>query len=144
MTLPFRGLNTLIPCGSSGTNHSLLPYVPSTLRALIQRHFSSNSGHRRYGDFHLVSQDEDVYFTRSVEKIEKKWQLPRHASIKRPYTAYDVATKQGTLLQSYPSSLMASKLLRLLQEKASRGEPLHTSMKRAIAFPPSADAYQWE
>ena len=36
-------------------------------------------------------------------------------------------SKRGTLQQSYPSSLMARKLFNLLEERAAKGEPVHTS-----------------
>lgn len=48
-------------------------------------------------------------------------QLPRFDRTKRPYTAADVVSKRGTILQKYPSDITAQKLYKLLQVKA-RGE----------------------
>ena len=67
------------------------------------------------------------------------WASPRYKGIKRPYSAEDVVSKRGALQQSYPSSLMARKLFNLLEERAAKGEPVHTSafilvcIDRAIA-----------
>ena len=58
--------------------------------------------------------------------MKEWWESPRFKAIKRPYSAEDVASKRGTLKQSYPSSLMARKLFNNLNDKASKGEPLHT------------------
>ena len=55
------------------------------------------------------------------------WASPRYKGIKRPYSAEDVVSKRGALQQSYPSSLMARKLFNLLEERAAKGEPVHTS-----------------
>lgn len=55
------------------------------------------------------------------------WASPRYKGIKRPYSAEDVVSKRGALQQTYPSSLMARKLFNLLEEKAAKGEPVHTS-----------------
>lgn len=69
------------------------------------------------------------------------WASPRYKGIKRPYSAEDVVSKRGALQQSYPSSLMARKLFNLLEERAAKGEPVHTSafilvrIDRAIADP---------
>lgn len=55
------------------------------------------------------------------------WASPRFKGIKRPYSAEDVVSKRGALQQSYPSSLMARKLFNLFEERAAKGEPVHTS-----------------
>lgn len=83
--------------------------------------------------FHLLSESEksgppeDALFEQQIKDVEAWWATPRYAGIKRPYTAADVVSKRGSLQQSYPSSLMARKLWSLIQEKLSKGEPLHTS-----------------
>ena len=71
---------------------------------------------------------EDTLYKGEVEAIQKWWASPRFEKIKRPYSAHDVASKRGTLGQSYPSSLMARKLFNLLSARAAAGLPVHTSM----------------
>lgn len=70
---------------------------------------------------------EDELFSRRIHDIESWWKKPRFAGIKRPYSAEDIVTKSGSLEQTYPSSLMAKKLFKLLQERSAANEPVHTS-----------------
>jgi isocitrate lyase len=72
-------------------------------------------------------EEEEAILQSETEAIAKWWQSPRWKGIKRPYSARDVATKRGTLEQSYPSSVMAKKLFSLLSERAEQGLPVHTS-----------------
>lgn len=74
-----------------------------------------------------AGESEDVIFAEQVKQVEEWWSSSRYKGIKRPYSAEDVVSKRGTLQQVYPSSLMARKLFNLLENKASRGEPVHTS-----------------
>ena len=69
---------------------------------------------------------EDALFEQQVNAVKEWWATPRFEGIKRPYSAEVVVIKRGALQQSYPSSLMARKLFTLLNEKAEKGEPLHT------------------
>lgn len=69
---------------------------------------------------------EDALFDQQVEHVKKWWAASRYNGIKRPYSAEDVVSKRGTLQQTYPSSLMASKLFNLLKQRAAAGEPVHT------------------
>ncbi|GAO18846.1 hypothetical protein UVI_02059570 [Ustilaginoidea virens] len=69
---------------------------------------------------------EDALYEAQVKEVEAWWSSPRYAGIKRPYSAADVVTKRGTQSISYPSSVMASKLFNLIQERQSKGEPIHT------------------
>ncbi|EEP78727.1 isocitrate lyase [Uncinocarpus reesii 1704] len=69
---------------------------------------------------------EDALFEEQVNAVNQWWATPRYEGIKRPYSAADVVSKRGSLQQAYPSSLMARKLFNLLNEKAAKGEPLHT------------------
>ncbi|EAS27532.3 isocitrate lyase [Coccidioides immitis RS] len=69
---------------------------------------------------------EDALFEQEVNAVKEWWASPRYEGIKRPYSAEDVVSKRGSLQQSYPSSLMARKLFNLLNDKAAKGEPLHT------------------
>ncbi|KAM0798491.1 isocitrate lyase [Usnea florida] len=69
---------------------------------------------------------EDTLFAQEVEDVKQWWASPRYEGIRRPYSAEDVVSKRGTLQQTYPSSLMARKLFKLLEEKAAIGEPVHT------------------
>jgi len=70
---------------------------------------------------------EDALFEEQVQAVKDWWASPRYQGIKRPYSAEDVVSKRGALQQSYPSSLMARKLFNLLEERAAKGEPVHTS-----------------
>lgn len=70
---------------------------------------------------------EDALYEQQVKDIERWWASPRYEGIKRPYSAADVASKRGSQMQSYPSSVMARKLFNLLKEREAKGEPIHTS-----------------
>jgi len=74
-----------------------------------------------------AGQAEDALFDEQVQAVKDWWASPRYKGIKRPYSAEDVVSKRGALQQSYPSSLMARKLFNLLEERAAKGEPVHTS-----------------
>ena len=69
---------------------------------------------------------EDALYDAEIREVEAWWQTERFAGIKRPYSAADVVSKRGTVQQQYPSSLMAQKLFRLLQERGAAGAPIHT------------------
>ncbi|KAL8773569.1 MAG: hypothetical protein Q9209_001674 [Squamulea sp. 1 TL-2023] len=69
---------------------------------------------------------EDALFDHQVQDVKKWWAAPRFENTKRSYTAEQVVGKRGTMQQTYPSSLMATKLFNLLQERAAAGEPVHT------------------
>lgn len=71
---------------------------------------------------------EDAIFDEQVKQVQDWWASPRYKGIKRPYSAQDVVGKRGALQQVYPSSLMARKLFNLLEERAAKGEPVHTSV----------------
>ena len=71
---------------------------------------------------------EDALFEQQIKDVEAWWKTPRFEGIKRPYTARDIVSKRGSLQQIYPSSLMARKLFELLNKRAEKGEPVHTSM----------------
>jgi isocitrate lyase len=73
-----------------------------------------------------VGDSEDAVFNEQVKQVQDWWASPRYEGIKRPYSAEDVVGKRGTLQQIYPSSLMARKLFNLLEERAAKGEPVHT------------------
>jgi isocitrate lyase len=69
---------------------------------------------------------EDDLFDQQVEDVSSWWASARFKGIKRPYTPQDVVSKRGSILQTYASSTMARKLFKLLDERAARGEPVHT------------------
>ncbi|OCK84765.1 isocitrate lyase and phosphorylmutase [Lepidopterella palustris CBS 459.81] len=69
---------------------------------------------------------EDELFNAQVQQVKNWWASPRYNGIKRPYSAEDVVSKRGALQQTYPSSLMARKLFNLFEERAAKGEPVHT------------------
>ncbi|THV06597.1 isocitrate lyase and phosphorylmutase [Dendrothele bispora CBS 962.96] len=71
--------------------------------------------------------EETAQFDARVEEMSAFFQLPRFKSTKRPYSASDVASKQGLLpVLPLPSSLLADKLYALLSKAAAAGEPVHT------------------
>lgn len=74
-----------------------------------------------------AGQAEDALFEEQVQQVKDWWASPRYKGIKRPYSAEDVVSKRGALQQTYPSSLMARKLFNLFEERAAKGEPVHTS-----------------
>ncbi|KAG6142658.1 hypothetical protein E4U12_002953 [Claviceps purpurea] len=69
---------------------------------------------------------EDALYESQLSEVEAWWSTPRYAGIKRPYSAADVVSKRGTQKISYPSSVMASKLFNLIQERRSNGKTIHT------------------
>ena len=69
---------------------------------------------------------EDQLFLQRTHDIQKWWKTPRFDGLKRPYSAEDVASKSGSLEQTYPSSLMGKKLFNLLEERSAAREPVHT------------------
>lgn len=73
-------------------------------------------------------QETKKFITEQVSQVEQWWGTPRFENIKRPYSALDVVKHRGSLggSVSYPSSVQAQRLFRLLQEKFSKGEPVHT------------------
>lgn len=73
-----------------------------------------------------VGATEDALFDEQVNTVKEWWASPRFEGIKRPYTPEAVVSKRGSLLQTYPSSLMARKLFNLLNERAAEGRPVHT------------------
>ncbi|KAF2116752.1 isocitrate lyase [Lophiotrema nucula] len=73
-----------------------------------------------------AGQAEDALFDEQVQQVKDWWASPRYKGIKRPYSAEDVVSKRGALQQTYPSSLMARKLFNLFEERAAKGEPVHT------------------
>ncbi|KAI5293926.1 hypothetical protein KEM52_004992 [Ascosphaera acerosa] len=69
---------------------------------------------------------EDRLLAAQAAQLEAWWATPRYEGIRRPYTAQHVASKRGTLMQSYPSSVMARKLWNLLNRRAAAQKPVHT------------------
>ena len=125
-----RPLSTTLSRMSSSSLPSASPPVSSALPA---------------GSFQLLPEAskagaaEDALFEAQVKQVEEWWASPRYKGIKRSYSAADVVSKRGTLQQTYPSSLMARKLFNLFEEKAAKGEPVHTSMRAASVKIPKAD-----
>ena len=72
-------------------------------------------------------QEDAAAFDARVADMEAFFSQPRFASLRRPYTAAQVAAKQGSLpVLPLPSTLLADKLHALLSEAASEGRPVHT------------------
>ncbi|KAL0960620.1 hypothetical protein HGRIS_005651 [Hohenbuehelia grisea] len=70
--------------------------------------------------------NERAAFQQEVAEVERWWNSPRFARVKRPYTAAQVVSKRGTLPIQYPSNVQAKKLWTTLSEHAKRGTPSHT------------------
>ena len=71
--------------------------------------------------------DEAAHFAERVASVEKFFALPRFSKTLRPYTAADVASKQGSLPPlPLPSTLLADKLYTLFERASSEGKPVHT------------------
>lgn len=70
---------------------------------------------------------EEAQFRARVKETQEFFNQPRFASLKRPYTAEDIVSKQGSLpVLPLPSTLLADKLWRLFQENGKQGKPVHT------------------
>ena len=69
---------------------------------------------------------EDNLFDQQVQDVKSWWASDRFEGIRRPYSPEDVVSKRGSMLQTYPSSVMARKLFNLLTERAAAGDPVHT------------------
>lgn len=69
---------------------------------------------------------EDNLFDQQVQHVKSWWASDRFEGIRRPYSPEDVVSKRGSMLQTYPSSIMARKLFNLLTERAAAGDPVHT------------------
>ncbi|TNY19743.1 isocitrate lyase [Rhodotorula diobovata] len=69
---------------------------------------------------------EDEVFAQEVAAVKDWWQSPRFKGLIRTWTPEDVVSKRGTLQPSYPSAVQGKKLYKLLEDRASRGEPSHT------------------
>ncbi|KAG2342117.1 isocitrate lyase and phosphorylmutase [Suillus weaverae] len=69
---------------------------------------------------------ERAAFQAEVAEVERWFQSPRFARVKRPYTAAQVVAKRGTIPIKYPSEIQGKKLFALLSEHAKNGTPSHT------------------
>jgi isocitrate lyase len=69
---------------------------------------------------------EDDLFDQQIQDVQSWWSSDRFKGIKRPYSPEDIVGKRGSLVQTYPSSIMARKLFNLLSDRAAAGEPVHT------------------
>ena len=70
---------------------------------------------------------ESADFKARCDKLSEFFSLPRFKGIKRPYSAVDVASKQGSLpVLPLPSTFTADKLYTLLSRAAEEGKPVHT------------------
>ncbi len=71
--------------------------------------------------------EEQAAFNARVADMEAFFNQHRFASLKRPYTAAQVASKQGSLpVLPLPSTLLANKLYGLFEKAAAEGRPVHT------------------
>ncbi|KAG2350908.1 isocitrate lyase and phosphorylmutase [Suillus weaverae] len=71
--------------------------------------------------------EQSATFDARVQDVSAFFSSPRFASITRPYTAHDVALKQGSApVLPLPSTLLANKLFALFTEAASEGQPVPT------------------
>lgn len=74
-----------------------------------------------------TASEESADFQRACDEVQRFFDSPRFAGIKRPYGPADVVSKRGSLPATPPqSSLMADKLWSLLRARFEKGEPVHT------------------
>lgn len=73
-----------------------------------------------------MANTERAAFQVEVAEVERWFQSPRFARVKRPYTAAQVVAKRGTIPVKYPSEIQGKKLFALLSEHAKNGTPSHT------------------
>ena len=72
-------------------------------------------------------EEESAAFTARVADMEAFFSQQRFASIRRPYSAAQVASKQGSLpVLPLPSTLLADKLYTLFDKAAKDGKPVPT------------------
>jgi hypothetical protein len=103
----------------SGIQRAALPYVPRSMSSVT--HASPLPL-----DPPSIA-EENAALKQRVAALEQFFATPRFASTSRPYTAADVASKQGTLPPlPLPSALLADKLYALLDRAAKAGQPVHT------------------
>jgi len=131
-----RCLGRRWPCQISRASCQLRPvsYGASYMTGPLQHVDPPLASAHPTDSFHLLPEKdkageaEDAIYNEQIKQVKEWWASPRYQGIKRPYSADDVVSKRGTLQQVYPSSLMARKLFNLLEERASKGEPVHTSV----------------
>ncbi|GLB35716.1 putative isocitrate lyase PEP mutase superfamily, isocitrate lyase family protein [Lyophyllum shimeji] len=71
--------------------------------------------------------EEAALFEQRAAEMEEFFRQPRFQSIKRTYSAADVASKQGSMpVLPLPSTLLADKLHALFSKAAKEGKPIHT------------------
>ena len=72
-------------------------------------------------------EQESVEFNARCDALSKFFSLPRFKGIRRPYSAADVASKQGsTPVLPLLSTFTADKLFARLQRAAEEKKPVHT------------------
>lgn len=74
-----------------------------------------------------TAEEENDAFQRRVTSLTEFFAQPRFKGIKRPYSASDIATKQGSLpVTPPPSAMLADKLFNLLTKAEEEKKPAHT------------------
>lgn len=72
-------------------------------------------------------EQEAADFKARCDALSHFFSLPRFKDIKRPYSAVDVVSKQGSMpVLPLPSTLTADKLYARLSKAAAEGKPVHT------------------
>ncbi|CAG8537970.1 7891_t:CDS:2 [Ambispora leptoticha] len=69
---------------------------------------------------------EQAAFDYEVKEVERWWQSPRFAKVKRPYTAEQIVSKRGTIKQQYASDTQAKKLWKLFERHHKNKTASHT------------------
>ena len=71
--------------------------------------------------------EEASEFESRVAALQEHFSSPRYTGIKRPYTAAEIVSKQGSMpVTPLPGSFLADKLFALLKRAADAGKPVHT------------------
>ena len=72
-------------------------------------------------------QEEDAALKKRTAQVSEFFNQERFKSLKRPYSAEAIATKQGNLPPlPMPGSLLADKLYSVLTKAAEEKQPVHT------------------
>lgn len=113
--------------------------LPSSIHAMILLHSSTGRVPRLWTLARSMSSiptlplhppslaEQNATFDARVRDVSSFFSSPRFASITRPYTARDVALKQGSApVLPLPSALLANKLFALFTEAASNAQPVPT------------------
>lgn len=72
-------------------------------------------------------EEESALFEERTSEMDDFFRKPRFDAIKRPYSPFAVASKQGSMpVVPPPSNMLADKLFAIFSKAADAGKPVHT------------------